>query len=447
MAGFNGNGIGQGLLGGGLNRGEGAQALYGDAPITAARPLANVSSNVDLSSPKAMRAEATRLQKAGHPTQALRLINQANQQSSAMYTNQQQALKTTADAAAAAKAESDKGRIPDMAEQLRASPTTAALAPLLIKGDISIEDAGRALAADVTTTRTNDRANAKEGRAVDAAVLSKRAADNANEAHSWAKITNTNNNKKLAEAGTDKMALLKVQDDMATEMAQSEYGNPAVIKLLGSGTVLSADFVNNAYKTFQEKDPTSAAALQASNDSYSALQSTIQGLVATEQVDQEAYDSILAMGERLKGESSQSIDAYARIIGPNARRLGRTPRPPNGLEIDYAYELQPAIAEALPESFIGFGQDRQGELGAFTLALASLTPSMSEGLGIDSVSAASEILRMIETNLAADPSWSALDLSDAVTTRLLQAREASKVNTGKSSAAQRAAARAAATQR
>jgi hypothetical protein len=135
------------------------------------------------------------------------------------------------------------------------------------------------------------------------------------------------------------------------------------------------------------------------------------------------------------------IDAYTRTIGTNARRLGSVPRAANGLEIDYAYSQAPAIAELLPDSnFFGYGLDRQGELEAFTLQLATLTPAYAQQFGVDSTLAAQSIMQIIEAGLAADPNFSAADLSDKVTDLALIEKNRVKVDIDKAGRAARAAA-------
>jgi hypothetical protein len=224
-------------------------------------------------------------------------------------------------------------------------------------------------------------------------------------------------------------------------MSASEVGNPAIINLLNSGKVLTPDFIKGAEAEFRKVDPSSIAAKEASTDAYGSLTSTIKGLVSTGVVDQEGFDSITAMGARLEGQPAAVIDAYTRTIGTNARRLGSVPRAANGLEIDYAYSQAPAIAELLPDSnFFGYGLDRQGELEAFTLQLATLTPAYAQQFGVDSTLAAQSIMQIIEAGLAADPNFSAADLSDKVTDLALIEKNRVKVDIDKAGRAARAAA-------
>ena len=380
-----------------------------------------------------MRAEATRLQKAGNPLEALKLINAANQQQSAAYTNTQHALQTATDVKDAAKAKSDTGRIPAYAEKLRASPTTAHLADLLENGDISIEDAGLALSKDVQYQDA-------EGRRVTNDIKLKQDKEFAEQDQAWQKITFDNTQKEFNDAQGDDASILQIQSKLATEMAASEVGNPAIINLLNSGKVLTPDFIKGAEAEFRKVDPNSIAAKEASTDAYGSLTSTIKGLVSTGVVDQEGFDQITAMGARLEGQPAAVIDAYTRTIGTNARRLGSVPRAANGLEIDYAYSQGPAIASAL-DKVDGFFDSREGDLEAFTLQLATLTPAYAQQFGVDSTLAAQSIMQLIEAGLAADPNFSAADLSDKVTDLALIEKKRVAVDIDAAGRAARAAAR------
>jgi len=428
MAAYNGNALGDGLLGGAASRNAGKTALYGGD-----KTRNPIRKDVDLTDPKAMRAEATRLQKAGNPTEALKLINAADQQQRAAYTNSQHAAQTAEDAKVAAKAKTDTGRIPAYAEKLRASPTTAHLADLLENGDITIEEAGLALSKDV-------QYQAAEARRVTNDVTLEQNKRFAEQDQAWQRITFDNTQKQFSDAQGDDASILQIQSQLATEMAASEVGNPAIINLLNSGKVLTPDFIKGAEAEFRKVDPNSIAAKEASADAYGSLTSTIKGLVSTGVVDQEGFDSITAMGARLEGQPAAVIDAYTRTIGTNARRLGSVPRAANGLEIDYAYSQSPAIASALDE-VDGFFDSREGEVDAFTLQLATLTPAYAQQFGVDSTLAAQSIMQLIEEGLAADPNFSATDLSDRVTDLALIEKNRVKVDIDKVARAARAAAR------
>ena len=95
----------------------------------------------------------------------------------------------------------------------------------------------------------------------------------------------------------------------------------------------------------------------------------------------------------------------------------------------------------LPDSnMFGYGLDRQGELEAFTLQLATLTPAYAQQFGVDSTLAAQSIMQLMEQGLAADPNFSAADLSDKVTELALIEKNRVKVDIDKAARAARDAA-------
>ena len=407
-------GIGGGLMGGPQAPTEGFKALYGNA-----KTASPIKTNVDLSDPKAMREEAARLAKSGHPQQSLELYNQAARASQNSFTASQQTKQTLADTTEAARLDSQQGLIPQYTALLAADPDLARYIPMLQDGTITPMQAEAILGGDEATKYQRNRDTESDARQKASAQLQLEAS-----AREKTRFKNTQANyaKTIGRANAQILA----QEDMANEMEGSPYANPQVIKQFRSGVPLAPSMVQSLYATWYDKDPQSQASKDESVVAFDKLTAVTKGLADSGNLSQQQYNELESNILEMQGQPAAVIDVYRAQVSMNSKRQPqRWPRP-TAQENSYASQQRGRITDAVDPA--GPWNDNSEEAGAYVMALAGAGPALAAAYGIS----ASEGMEMAEKELFGgldDGFRTAMDFNYAINEMISVGIEGQRVET------------------